>query len=147
MFSESDFSSPAFTRKYSDYVLGEVKDHLSFYHSNEDYELFLKFFQYLNGHSRFTYNEFLIAFGDYKNFMDENIQNKPSFCNSPDIFLQFLYDTNVICSVVDTNEGPFFGWCYRDRTPSNIAPKVRTKARYDVHYGLMKALDLGKHFD
>ncbi|MCG2783562.1 MAG: funZ protein [Anaerolineae bacterium] len=147
VFSERDFFSPAFTRKYSDYVLGEVKDHLSFYHSNEDYELFLKFFQHLNGHSRFTYDEFLVAFSDYKNFIEKNIKEEPSFCKTPDIFLQFLYDTNIICSVMTSDTGPFFGWCYRDRTPSNIAPKVRTHARYDVHYGLMKALDLGKHFD
>ncbi len=147
VFLESDFSSPAFTRKYSDYILGEVKDHLSFYHSNEDYELFIKFFQYLNGHSRFTYNEFLSAFDDYRKFIEKNVKHEPSFSKTPDIFLQFLYDTNVICYVVDTDSGPFFGWCYRDRTPSNIAPKVRTHARYDVHYGLMKALDLGKHFD
>jgi len=147
VFSERDFVSPAFTRKYSDYILGEVKDHLSFYHSNEDYELFLKFFQHLNGHSRFTYDEFLVAFNDYKKFIEKNVKDEPSFCKTPDIFLQFLYDTNIICSVMASDAGPFFGWCYRDRTPSNIAPKVRTHARYDVHYGLKKALDLGKHFD
>ena len=26
----------------------------------------------------------------------------------------------------------------------DIAPKVRSHARYEVHYGLMKSLDLGK---
>ena len=30
-FSENDLSSPMFTRKYSDYFLGDIKDHLSFY--------------------------------------------------------------------------------------------------------------------
>lgn len=147
VFSAKDFTHPAFTRKYSSYVLGEVKDHIAFYYSNEDYELFLKFFEYLNGHSRFTYDEFLEAFEGYQKFIKKNIRREPSFCETPDIFLQFLYDLNVVCYVVDTNNGPFFGWCYRDRTPSNIAPKVRTRARYEVHYGLMKALDLGKHFD
>lgn len=147
VFSEKDFHVPAFTRKYSDYVLGEVKDHLSFYHSNEDCELFLKFFEYLNGHSRFTYDEFLEAFENYQKFIKRNVKHNPSFCETPDIFLQFLYDLNVVCYIVDTDTEPFFGWCYRDRTPSRIAPKVRAHARYDVHYGLMKALDLGKHFD
>ena len=64
-----DISCVYFIGATSDYVLGEVKDHLSFYHSNEDYELFLKFFQFLNGHSRFTYDEFLVAFGDYEKFI------------------------------------------------------------------------------
>jgi len=146
VFSESDFTDPAFTRKYSDYVLGEVKDHLAFYHTNEDYELLLKFFHHLYGHSRFTYSEFLEAFVEYEKFLKKNVKHVPVFCDTPDIFLQFLYDLNMISYVLDTNDGPFFGWCYRERTPSNIAPKVRTNARYDVHYGLMKSLDLGKHF-
>lgn len=147
VFSENDFLIPAFTRKYSEYILGQVKDHISFYHSNEEYELFLKFFEYLNGHSRFSYDVFLEAFKAYQEYITQNVKLKPSFCETPDIFLQFLYDLNVVCYIVDTENERFFGWCYRDRTPSNIAPKVRTRARYDVHYGLMKALDLGKHFD
>lgn len=147
VFTEKDFYSPAFTRKYSDYVLGEVKDHFSFYYPEAGFNLFIKFFQYLNGHSRFTYDEFLNAFERYSAFINKNIKDKPDFAETPDIFLQFMYEANVICSVVDTDREPFFGWCYRERTPSNISPKVRTHARYEVHYGLMKALDLGKHFD
>jgi hypothetical protein len=33
VFKIKDFTDPMFTRKYSDYLLGEVKDHLSFYYS------------------------------------------------------------------------------------------------------------------
>lgn len=147
-FSAQDFYDPSFTRKYSEYVLGEVKDHLAFYHSNEDYELFLKFFQFLYGHSRFTYDEYIRAFTNYKEFLIKNTGNIPTFCETPDIFLQFLYDLNVVQYILDRDSygQPFFGWCYRERTPSNIAPKVRTNARYQVHYGLMKALDLGVNF-
>jgi hypothetical protein len=148
VFSESDFKKASFTRKYSDYVLGEVKDHLVFYYSNEDYELFLNFFHYLEGHSRFTYSEFLNAFSEFQKFIKRNRKHTPDFLDTPDTFLQFLYDLNVISYVSDSDgDGkPFFGWCYRERTPSNIAPKVKTGVRYDVHYGLMKSLDLGKHF-
>jgi hypothetical protein len=147
VFYEEDFLSPAFTRKYSDYLLGEIKDQLHFYHSAEDYELFLKFFQYLMGHTRFSYEEFLGAYQSYDRFLERNVLVKPDFCESPDTFLQFLYDLNVVCYVLDTDTEPFFGFCYRQRSPSNIAPKVRTHARYDIHYGLRKALWLGKHFD
>jgi len=146
VFSADDFTNPAFTRKYSDYILGEVKDHMAFYHTSERYELFLKFFQYLQGHQRFTYQEFLSAFEAYGKFLKANVKDMPPFCETPDIFLQFLYDLNVICFVEDTNDKPFFGWCYRERTPSNIAPKVKSNVRYNVHYGLTKAVDLGKHF-
>jgi len=79
---------------------------------------------------------------DYQKFVHSTL--KPSFCATPDIFLQFLYDHNIISYIADTDDGPFFCWCYRERSPSNIAPKVRSHARYEVHYGLMKSLDLGK---
>ncbi|HGE6015178.1 TPA: hypothetical protein ACGGR7_003475, partial [Vibrio cholerae] len=68
----------------------------------------------------------------------------PGYCESADIFLQFLYETNVIGYIVDTDEGAHFGWCHRERSTSNIAPKVKTGVRYDTHYAIMKALDLGK---
>jgi len=147
VFSDSDFQNPAFTRKYSDYMLGEIKDQIAFYHTEADYGSLLKFFQYLEGHSRFDYSDFLKAFGNYKEFLKRNMKREPPFCETPDIFLQFLYDLNIICGVADTGGEPFFCWCYRERSPSNIAPTVRTNIRYEVHYGLMKALDLGKHYD
>ncbi|MFX6869106.1 hypothetical protein ABTH37_18970, partial [Acinetobacter baumannii] len=39
----SDIEDANFKRKYSNYLLGEVKDQLSFYYTLDDYELFLKF--------------------------------------------------------------------------------------------------------
>lgn len=145
-FTLDDFYDPAFTRKYSDYVLGEVKDQIAFYYSSDDYELFIKFFQYLNGQSRFTYDEYINSYQAYIKFIENNSIQKPAFCTTPDNFLQFLYELNVIGFIVDTKDEPFFGWCYRERSPSNIAPKVRQNVRYQVHYGLMKALDLGKKY-
>lgn len=145
-FIEDDFDNPSFTRKYSDYLLGEVKDHLAFYYTSNDYETFLKFFHFLKGKSRFSYTEFVEAFDNYSAFLSKNPYAKPSFCSSSEEFLQFLYDLNIVCSIRDTDDGPFFGYCYRDRCSSNIAPKVLTGVRYDVHYGLMKALNLGKKY-
>ena len=146
VFTGKDFESPAFTRKYSDYLIGEVKDLMSFYHADEDFQLFVKFFQYLDGKSRFTYKEYLYAFSSFRKFLEKNSDHTPRFCDTSDSFLQFLYDLDVLGYVVDTNEGPFFGWCHHERSTSNIAPKVKTHVRYDIHYGLMKALWLGKRF-
>src|SRR5437762_2800583 len=42
-FAYKDFDDPNFKRRYSDYLLGEIKDHLMFYYGSEEYELFLKF--------------------------------------------------------------------------------------------------------
>ena len=145
-FLESDFSNPTFTRKYSDYLLGEVKDHLSFYYHARDYDLLLKFFQFLNGHSRFSYDEYINAYMAFDSFLNRGKHPRPAFCESSDSLLQFLYELNVLSYIVDSDGTPFFGFCFRERTPSNLSPKVRTHVRYDIHYGLMKALDLGRHF-
>ena len=56
-----------------------------------------------------------------------------------------FYDESYF-EVIDTEDKPYFGWCYRERTPSNISPKVKTGVRYDSHYAVMKALDLGTKF-
>ncbi|MFX0199463.1 MAG: P-loop ATPase, Sll1717 family [Candidatus Hodarchaeota archaeon] len=146
VFSEQSFIDPAFTRKYSDYLLGEIKDQLLFYYSFKDYELFLKFFQFLDGQFEFTYGKYLEAYESYSQFIERNHLDRPPFCSTPDNFLQFLYNLNLVCYMTETSiaDDPFFGWCFRDRTLSNIAPKVRTHAQYRIHYGLRKALDLGR---
>lgn len=146
MFIEDNLYNHVFTRKYSDYFLGEIKDHLSFYYSSTEYEYFIKFFQYLEGKSRFTYSQYTDAYNNYLNFFKKNKLHTPGYCSSPDLFLQFLYETNVIGYVIDTDDKPYFGWCYRERSPSNISPKVKTGVRYDAHYAVMKALDLGTRF-
>ena len=146
VFAEKDLRSPAFTREYSDYLLGEVKDHLSFRYQAQAYELLLKFFQFLNGRYRFTYEEFLVAYSAFDDFICSGRHSRPVFCESADGFLQFLYELNVVGYIVETDETPFFGFCFRERTPSNLSPKVRTHVRYEITYGLRKALDLGKHF-
>lgn len=143
-FSEEDLLSPMFTRKYADYFLGEIKDHLSFYYPASDYEYFIKFFQFLDGNSRFTYDEYIIAFKKYMEFLSENGIKNPGYTKTADFFLQFLYETNVLGYVIDTEDKPYFGWCHRERSSSNISPKVKTGVRYDAHYAVMKALDLGK---
>ena len=71
-FRAKDFNHPSFRRKLAEYLLGEVKDHLSFYYSAEDYEIFLKFFEYLKGVPRFTYEEYLQAFTSFEVFLRSN---------------------------------------------------------------------------
>jgi len=144
VFNEKDFDHPTFRRKLSDYLLGEIKDHLAFYYSNEDYELFLKFFEYLNGSYAFSYTEYLTAYDAFIKFITENKKEKPVFFETPDIFLQFLYDLNILCYVEETFDEQFMRWCFRERSISIISPKVKTHMRYEIHYGFSKALNLGK---
>jgi hypothetical protein len=144
VFREQDFDHPDFRRKYADYLLGEIKDHLSFYYSAQDYELFLKFFEYLDGKARFNYDEYVDAYNEYINFLTTSSIKTPGFAEAMDEFLQFLYELNVISYVEEAVDESFVRWCFRERSPSNISPKVKTHLRYEIHYGLGKALNTGK---
>jgi len=146
LFREKDFDSPVFRRKHSEYLLTQIKDHLSFYHSSADYELFLKFFEYLNGNFGFTYAQFIVSYGELVRYLEENSIKKPMFFETPDKFLQFLFDMNVICYIEDSIKGPYINWCFRERSYANLFPKVKLGLRYEIHYGLGKALNVGQSF-
>ena len=145
-FTGGDFDDPEFRRRYSEYLLGEVKDHLSFYYTEDDYDAFLKFFEFLNGKYKFDYREYTSAYSQYIDFFERNRIERPKFCETHDTFLQFLYDLNILCFIEDAQGEPFISWCHRDRSSSNISPKVKTHRRYEIHYGITKALNLGKEF-
>lgn len=146
VFRDHELADPMFTRKYTDYLLGEVKDHLSFYYSTNDWENFLKFFQFFHGRWSFDYGDYVRAYQEYEAFLSRNHEDKPEFAVTGDRLLQFLFDLAVLCYIADSDDDQFYGWCFRERTTTNIAPKVRTHVRYEIHFGLRKALDLGKKF-
>jgi len=143
VFSEVDFNHPDFQRRLSEYLLGEVKDQMYFYYSALDYELFLKFFSFLNGVNKFTYEDYRKAYIEFTRYVSENNLKKPDFFETAEKFLQFLYELNIICYVEDTSEESLFRWCFRERSHSNISPKIKTHLRYEIHYGFSKALHLG----
>ncbi len=146
-FPERLFDSYDFQNKYSEYLLGGIRDQLSFYYHQEDFDLFLKFFSFLKGRAEFTYDEYLNVYNNFQRYILEKLTSNrseiPQFVQSAESFLQFLYDTNILCSIEELEREPFFRWCYRERSPSNISPKVLLSSKYRVHYGLFKALNLG----
>jgi hypothetical protein len=146
VFSQSDFFHVEFVRKYSEYLLGEVKDQLSFYYTSNDYELFLKFFEYLEGRSKFSYEEYISAYQKFVKYLDTNSIKRPKFFEAPDVFLQFLYELNVIFFIEKKASRNFIRLCLRERNPANISPKVITHQTYQVHYGLIEALNVGKKY-
>lgn len=142
-----DFEDPHFQREYSTYLLGEVKDHLSFYYGPDQYEIFLKFFEFLSGRDKFNYDSYLVAYGQLRDHIMSTSASAPKFMATAGDFLQFLFDLNVIC-YIEYADGhkPFIHWCFKDRSYANISPKVKDGVEYQVFYGLAKALNLGKEF-
>ena len=148
VFTQKDFEDSVFRRNYSDYLLGEVKDQLAFYYSPKEYEIFLKFFEFLNGKNKFNYDEYIQAYKAHSNYMIEAGIKNPKFMDGPENYLQFLYELNVVCYIERTEDShkPFIHWSFKDRTYSNISPKVKTGVEYEIFYGMSKALNTGKKF-
>lgn len=141
------YSSNRFQNMYSEYFLGSLKDQLSFYYSDEDYHHFIKFFDYFN-RSQFSYSEYETAYKKFVDYILDNAKEIPKFVEEPKEFLQFLYDCNVITAIEKEKNGKVtFHFSYRDKSPSNIAPKVKTgeNISYRFHYGLYKKTSVGRY--
>ena len=136
----------AISREFSDYLLGEVKNYAAFYMRQEDFNKYLKFFQYLDGKPRFTMDEFRDAFGNFKGWANGEKFYATDYLRDAESLLQLLYDVNVIgYSEATFNDGEtFFHWSYRERSVNNVAPKVKTTGILMLNPGISKALDIGK---
>jgi cold shock CspA family protein len=143
-FTRSELVSKDFRRAYGAYMLGEVKDSLSFYYDESEFQTFLKFFEYLDGHNKFDYSKFLGAYADFINFVKGQNKPTPDFMESAEDFLQFLYDQNILCFIEDAMDERFIRWCFLERSLSNMFPKVKTHVEYELHQGLANALNTGK---
>ncbi|WP_247362716.1 hypothetical protein [Ralstonia pseudosolanacearum] len=85
-----------FTRDYSDYLLGEIRNYAAFYMHHSDFASYLKFFQYFNGNSTFDFDRFSSAFKDFSLWAGgESIGNR-EYLRDPEALLQFFYDVNLI---------------------------------------------------
>ncbi len=147
VFTQDDFEDSVFRRNYADYLLGEVKDQLSFYYSPKEYEMFLKFFEFLDGKNKFSYSDYLDAYKKHFKYMDDANIGVPRFMESAEEYLQFLYELNVICYIERTaNNEPFIHWSFKERTYSNISPKIKTDKEYEIFYGMSKSLNTGRRF-
>lgn len=144
-----DFNDPSFRDAHAEYLLGEIRDQLLFYYSQDEFNLFFQFFSHLRGKRRFSYSQFVEAFNEFIIECNGAGRQLPQFFDSANGFLQFLYDQNVICyKERDEEDGTdsdiFIRWCFRERTLANMAPKVRVGVEYEIAYGLSKALNVGK---
>ncbi len=144
-FPKSYLENRDITNEYAEYLLGELRDQLVFYYSEEEYEDFLQFFEFLKGNTRFDYDKYLEVHEDFLGDLESRNRETPEFMETANSFLQFLYEMNVISYIEDSeNGGSFIHWSFRERTLGKIAPKVKANCRYEVHYGLVPALNMGK---
>lgn len=134
-----------FTKEYAGYLLGEVLDYAAFYMSQDDFFLFIKFFQYLDGKAEFNYADFVLAFSKFKNWINGETVKATEYLRDPEALLQFFYDVNIIgySEVLGSSHAQFIHFSYRERTLTNIAPKIKTAGLLMINPGISKALDIG----
>lgn len=138
---ESFFASQ---RDFSECLLGEVKDYLSFYHSTTDFDEVVGFFSRFGGNNTFSWRQFELEFEKNKESLKGRNLTIAELTSTPEDFLQFLYSLNMIGYLEpDEGGGNFVHYCFRDRTTVKLRPKVRYGFRYQVHPGLQRALLVG----
>lgn len=142
-FSYDVYNSDEFQNTYSEYFLSSLKDQLAFYYSEEDYKFFIKLFEFFPL-SQFTFDEYQASYTKYTNYILENAKDIPKFVEDPKIFLQLLYDCNIIAAIEENGE--FFHFSYREKSPTNISPEVLYKkgVSYRFHYGVYKKAKYGR---
>jgi len=144
-FTEEYCNKREISNEYAEYLLGELRDQLVFYYSQEEYENFIQFFHFLKGKTRFDYDEYIQAHKHFLEDLEGRNRSIPNFIETADGFLQFLYELNVICFVESSELGNnFIHWSFRERSLGKMAPKIQTHCRYEVHYGLVPALNIGQ---
>jgi hypothetical protein len=150
-FSEDVFDDRNITREYSSYLMQEIRDQLSFYYTNDEYQQFLDFSngylgKYVDRYSRlFTYENFEKAHAEYLEYNKKNrIATLPSFATA-DLALQFMFDLNIFGwheeKVLRSGAKRYFtNYSFRQRSFANLRPKVPTGGEYVMHYGVAKSL-------
>ncbi|MGD0027220.1 MAG: hypothetical protein ABSC37_21785 [Xanthobacteraceae bacterium] len=150
-FSKDVFEDRDIRKEYSSYLMQEIRDQLSFYYTNNEYQQFLDFNngflgKYVDRYSRiFAYDDFEKAHHDYLEYNKKNhIATLPSFATA-DIALQFMFDLNVLGYYEEKTfrngeKRIFTNYSFRQRSFANLRPKVPSGGRYVMHYGVAKSL-------
>lgn len=144
-FNQEYCNKREITNDYAEYLLGELRDQLVFYYTQAEYEDFIQFFDFLDGKTRFGYSDYCTSHKRFIADLKKRNKSVPDFMDTPDSFLQFLYELNVICYIEESERGEkFIHWSFRERSLGKMAPKIQPNCRYEVHYGLVPALNIGQ---
>ena len=95
-FGTDIVNNPDYTKEYADYLLGEVRDYSNFYMRQDDFFLYIKFFQYLDGKSEFTFKDFSAAYEKFKGWISGESVRATEYLRDAEALLQFFFDVNII---------------------------------------------------
>lgn len=146
-FKKEVYESNNFQNSYSEYFLSSLKDQLSFYYSNNEFDLLVEFFKKFD-ESTFSYQDFCTKFDEFGEYILNNENDIPEFMTNQNKLLQILYDSNIIGAIENAESNAvFYHFSYREREIYNIYPKVPIGENfiYCFHYGMYKKVKLGRY--
>ena len=145
-FSLSCFESDEFQNNYSEYFVSSLKDQLSFYYSSNEFEHFLKLFDYFES-ADFSYSDYNTNYKKFKEYILRNADECPEFVDDPQKLLQLLYDCNIIAAIEKYGDNQYFHLSYREKNIANVTPKVLVgqNITYRFHYGMYKKAKFGRY--
>lgn len=138
------FYSAGCQKSISDYFLQEARDWCRYKYPYSEFETIKYFFAFMSKSSAFTYDEYLSCFNKYI----ESCKNRIGMVifqemQTPEDFLQLLYDLNMICYLEEDDKGKAVQvYCYRLRSISDLSPKIPPYRKYRVHRALLKSLNI-----
>jgi len=143
-FELSHFTSPETERKFSEYLLAEIRNGLEYKLGRNERDLIPLFFKSFKGKKRISYAEYCAAHENFsRDCKRRDIIIGGSVFDNPDRLLQLLFENNILAYIENTSDRSYFRWFFRERTLGDPAPKVEFDLIYVVHDGLAKALDVG----
>lgn len=130
--------------RYSQYLKLELKDAVSFYYRQEDFDLLEKLFEFLSGDLNsfeFKRSAFEKAYRRLSEYIAESGIEASDIYKNPDTLLQFLYEQNVVGAITTGGSGvPIAMFCVNVRNQSSLRPRVPSVDLYRLHGGVSRAL-------
>jgi hypothetical protein len=144
VFQSDHFSAPDTERKFSEYLLAEIRNGLEYSLRKSERDLIPLFFKSFNGKRKVTYQEYSDIHDKFSlDCQRRGILLEGSIFSNKDRLLQLLFENNILAYIEGTSDRAYVRWFFRERTLGDPVPKVEFDVVYVVHDGLSKALDVG----
>jgi len=145
VFELGDFESAEVERKFSEYLLSEIRNGLELTVSKNERDLIPVFFKSFGGSKRVSYAQYCSAHSSFiRDVERRQISVAGTIFEKADVLLQILFENNILAYIEKTEKGrSYVRWFFRERTFGDPKPMVQFDEIYLVHEGLSKALDVG----
>lgn len=145
VFELGDFESAEVERKFSEYLLSEIRNGLELTVSKNERDLIPVFFKSFEGSKRVSYAQYSSAHSSFiRDAERRQISVVGTIFEKADVLLQILFENNILAYIEKTEKGrSYVRWFFRERTFGDPKPMVQFDEIYVVHEGLSKALDVG----